>query len=193
MFGLFDVDSPGLGKVPKGAFQDVLQGFSTSNLNPGERSLGRLSNLFGTALSTGTDPAGAAFEAMMLANQYPGVKTFQPGGKVWGQAFKERYRPQSKNEAITDANYMYQTVLGRQMNPEEKQYVKKERPTSQQLAGLLYSNPESALAASPTAEEDRISAYYGRMVPSRSPSGGVQYTGKRFSSIEPVAFTGGIS
>lgn len=181
MFG-FGVESPGLGPVPRGYFKDLLKSTSPSL---SDKQSNKLSDLFGRMLSSGMDPSRVAFEASAIGQQYPREKAFQPGGSVFNQLLKERLSPDSKKETIADANYLTQTILGRPMNREEKRYVKNTRDLDA-FAGLLYSSPEATLAAFPTAEEDKISAYYGRMIPGK---GG--FTGARFSSIEPVEYTGG--
>lgn len=180
---LFDVDAPGIGPVPRGYFKDVLQSTAPSL---SKKQSGKLSDLFGKLLSSGADSNRVAFEAATLGQQYPGESAFQPGGSVFNRILEERLSPQSKKETIADANYLAQTVLNRPMTPEEEKYVKKTRDLDA-FAGLLYSSPEAALKDSPTDYENKL-AYYGRLVP--GPEG---YTGKRFSNITPVEYTGGIS
>lgn len=181
---LFGVSSPGLGPVPRDYFKSLLQDTSPSLSKKQSR---KLSNLFESVLSSGADPSRIAFEASTIGQQFPGERAFQPGGSVFNELLKERLSPSSRKETIADANYLAQTILGRPMNPDEERYVKKTRDLDA-FTGLLYSSPEATLSAFPTAEEDKISAYYGRMIPSK---GG--FTGKRFSSIDPVEYTGGIS
>jgi hypothetical protein len=187
---LFGRSSPGLERGTKDYFDAVISSRGPSL--PGRQS-DKLSNLFGQALSSGVDPSRLAFEASRLGSQFPGESSFQPGGNIYNQLFKERFKQPGKKEAITDANYMSQQIFGRPLTSREKSWVRSERPDANKIAGLFYSSPEATLAASPTAEEDKLSAYYGRMVPQRSKSGGVMYTGKRFSKIPSVKYEGGIA
>jgi len=186
---LFGAKSPGLEKGTKSYFDEVISSRGPSL--PGKQS-DKLSNLFGLALSSGADPSRLAFEASRLGSQFPGERSFQPGGDVYNQLFGARFGQPSKKESIRDANFMSQQIFGRPLTGGEKSWIRSERPDANKIAGLFYSNPEAMLAASPTAEEDRLSAYYGRMVPQRSKSGGIQFTGKRFSDIPSVEYTGGI-
>lgn len=181
---LFGVSSPGLGPVPRAYFKGVQT--STSPSLPKKQGK-KLVDFFQNILSSGADPSRIAFEASTIGQQFPGERAFQPGGSVFNELLKERLSPSSRKETIADANYLAQTVLGRPMNPDEERYVKKTRDLDA-FAGLVFSNPQSTRSAFPTADEDKISAYYGRMIPGE---GG--FTGKRFSSIAPVEYTGGIS
>jgi hypothetical protein len=186
---LFGAKSPGLGPLPRGYFKDLL---SSGGPSLSGKQSDKLSNLFGMALSSGADPSRLAFQASMLGSQFPGERSFQPGGNVYNQLFGERFGPPSKKKSIADANFMSQQIFGRPLTGDERSWIRSERPDANKIAGLFYSSPEAMLAASPTAEEDKLSAYYGRMVPQRSKSGGVQFTGKRFSDIPSVEYTGGI-
>lgn len=177
--------SPGLGPVPREYFKNVQ--LATGPTLPGR--LGeKLSDVFGAALATGADPSKLAFEAAVLQNKYPGERAFQPGGDIWQQMFQERVGTSSKKEDIRDANYLSMNVLGQPLSKDYKKWIKSERPSQDMIASMMYSDPQSTLAAFPTAEEDRISAYYGRMVPSKE-----GFTGKRYSSITPLEYTGGIA
>ena len=89
--------------------------------------------------------------------------------------------------SIRDADYLSTTMLGRSLTGDERKYVRKEDPSSYKFAGYLAANPLVTLKDFPTAEENKVSAYYGRMIPGK---GG--FTGERFSSITPVEYTGGI-
>ena len=181
---LFGMETPGLGPVPRGYFKDVLKSTSPSL---SEKQSGKISNLFGKMLSSGTDPSRLSWEAATLGQQFPGEKTFQPGGSVFNRLLEERLSPGGKKETIADANYLAQTILNRPITEEEKRYVKDTRDLDK-FTGLLYSDPQATLSAFPTAEEDRISAYYGRMIPKK---GG--FTGERFGlNIDPIEYTGGI-
>jgi hypothetical protein len=91
--------------------------------------------------------------------------------------------------SIRDADYLSTTMLGRSLTGDERKYVRKEDPSSYKFAGLLAANPQATLADFPTDYENKISAYYGRMTPPEKEGAG--FTGKRFSSIAPVEYTGG--
>jgi hypothetical protein len=184
----FGVSSPGLGPVPRDFFRGTTQAGSP---RLGEKRAARVGDFFGDLLASGADPAQVAFEASILSSRYPAEKTFQPGGSVAMDMLKERLSPESKKDTLAARDFMAQQVLNRGLNPEEKKYVKRERPSAQEFASYLYSSPESYAAAAPTAEEQRMAAYYGRPVYSRTKGGGVQMTGYS-GSIDPVEYTGGI-
>ena len=185
---LFGVDTPGLGPVPKSYFKDVLKSTSPSL---SKKQSGKISDLFGKMLSSGTDPSRLSFEAATLGQQFPGETAFQPGGSVFNKLLEERLSPRGRKETIADANYLAQTILNRPITKEEKEYVKDTRksdPNLDKFTGRLYSDPQATLAAFPTAEEDKISAYYGRMIPGKD-----GFTGARFGlNINPIEYTGGI-
>jgi hypothetical protein len=181
---LFGVNTPGIGPVPRGYFKDVLKSTSPSL---SKKQSSKISDLFGKMLSSGTDPSRLSFEAATLGQQFPGETAFQPGGSVFNKLLEERLSPRGKKETIADANYLAQTILNRPITKEEKRYVKDTRDLDK-FTGRLYSDPQATLAAFPTAEEDRISAYYGRMIPGKD-----GFTGARFGlNINPIAYTGGI-
>jgi hypothetical protein len=138
--------------------------------------------LFQNFLKNNPDPSAAAFELSKLNSLYPGVSRFEPGSKLYKQTFEAQNAAISKS----DANY-FPTMLGRPLTGKERKYVRKKDPSSYKFAGLLAANPRATLADFPTAEENKVSAYYGRMIPKK---GG--FTGERFSSITPVEYTGGI-
>ena len=91
-------------------------------------------------------------------------------------------------DIMADRDYMAMQILGRPMKKSERRWSRETDPSSQEFAGLLYANPRATLAAFPTEEEDKVSAYYGRMIPKK---GG--FTGERFSNISPVEYTGGMA
>jgi len=147
-----------------------------------------VSSIFQQALSSGVNPSQVALQASELSSRFPGLSSLQPGGEVWTDVAREQFGLNDTNkESMADRNYMAMQILGRPMNKSERRWSRKTDPSSQEFAGLLYSNPQATLAAFPTAEEDKVSAYYGRMIPKK---GG--FTGERFSNISPVAYTGGI-
>ena len=147
-----------------------------------------VSNIFQQALSSGANPSQIALQASELSSRFPGLSSLQPGGEVWTDVAREQFGLNDTNkESMADRDYMSMQILGRPMNKSERRWSRKADPSSQEFAGLLYSNPQATLAAFPTAEEDKVSAYYGRMIPKK---GG--FTGERFSNISPVAYTGGI-
>jgi hypothetical protein len=147
-----------------------------------------VSSIFQQALSSGVNPSQVALQASELSSRFPGLSSLQPGGEVWTDVAREQFGLNDTNkESMADRNYMAMQILGPPMNKSERRFAKKTDPSSQEFAGLLYSNPQATLAAFPTAEEDKVSAYYGRMIPKK---GG--FTGERFSNISPVAYTGGI-
>ena len=175
-----EVNAPGLGDVGREAYKRVLQGETI-----GERQVGSAAQFLSDYLKQASDPSAAIFEFSRLGNEYPGVREFEPGSKLYKQMFKAGNEPIS----IRDADYLSTTMLGRSLTGDERKYVRKEDPSSYKFAGLLASDPQSTLSAFPTAEEDRISAYYGRLTPPEKEGAG--FTGKRFSSIAPLEYTGG--
>jgi hypothetical protein len=79
------------------------------------------------------------------------------------------------------------------MTGEEQAYVDKERPSEQQLTSMLYANPSSNFAQAETPDEQKISAYYGRLIPRKDEStGAVGFTGERYGLKikNPVTYTG---
>ena len=186
---LFGAKSPGLGPLPRGYFKDLL---SSGGPSLSGKQSDKLSNLFGMALSSGADPSRLAFEASRIASQFPGERSFQPGGDVFNQLFEARFRQPGKKESIRDANFMSQQIFGRPLTGDERSWIRSERPDANKIAGLFSSSSEAPLAEFESEQERRLSAYYGRMVPQRSESGGLMYTGKRFSDIPSVEYTGGI-
>jgi len=166
---------------------DSYEGQGTYSVDKGAEK--RVSNLFERALSSGVNPSQIALQASELSSRYPGLSTLQPGGDIWSDITKRQFGfNQTPKEAIQDRDYMSMQILGRPMDKSERSWSRETNPSSQEFAGLLYSNPEATLAAFPTEEEDKVSAYYGRMIPKK---GG--FTGERFSSIDPLEYTGGIS
>jgi hypothetical protein len=162
-----------------------------SNDRLGEKEEGRLSDLFQSVLSSGTDPSQAAFDIATLGKMYPKSSTFQPGGKTWTDAYKATYNP-SKKEALDRAQQTYLSALGRVMNPEELEYFKKEDPSLQEIAGMAYSNPASNFAQAETPSEEAVSAMYGRLVPTKDPrTGAVGFTGARYGlKVDPLVYRG---
>jgi hypothetical protein len=180
--------TPSLGDNYKSYRDEILE---TNRPSLSDRQSRKLSNLFGKMLSSGTDPSRLSFEAATLGQQFPGETAFQPGGSVFNKLLEERLSPRGKKETIADANYLAQTILNRPITKEEKRYVKDTRDSDPNLAkftGRLYSNPEAVAKAFPTDEENRISAYYGRMIPGKD-----GFTGARYGlNINPIEYTGGI-
>jgi hypothetical protein len=160
----------------------------------GEKEESRLSDLFQTVLSSGTDPSKVAFDISMLGKMYPKSRTFQPGGRTWTDAYKQSYTPskKSKKDALDKAQQTYLSALGRTMNPEELKYYKKERPSLQEVAGIAYSNPASNFAQAETPQEEIVSAMYGRLAPTTDPrTGAVGFTGARYGlKIDPLKYQG---
>ena len=173
-----EVNAPTLGNVWRDYYKNIGQG-QTINEGQGDRTADFLSNF----LKQASDPSAAIFEFSRLANKYPGNKEFEPGSKLYEQMFEEANKPVS----LSDANYLSQTVLGRPLTGKERKTVRTGDLSSYKFAGLLAANPRATLADFPTEEENKVSAYYGRMIPKK---GG--FTGERFSSIAPVEYTGGI-
>lgn len=163
--------------------------FSSDRL--GEKEEGRVSDLFQSALSSGTDPSQVAFDISTLGKMYPKSRTFQPGGRTWTDAYKATYMP-SKKEALDRAQQTYLSALGRVMNPEEREYFKKENPSLQEIAGMAYSNPASNFAQAETPSEEAVSATWGRLAPTTDPrTGAVGFTGARYGlKIDPLVYRG---
>jgi len=177
MLSFGEVNAPGLGDVGRLAYKRTLQGETI-----GKGQVGNTAQFLSDYLKQASDPSAAIFEFSRLGNEYPGVREFEPGSKLYKQMFKAGNEPIS----IRDADYLSTTMLGRSLTGDERKYVRKEDPSSYKFAGLLAANPQATLADFPTEEENKISAYYGRMIPGK---GG--FTGERFSSIAPVEYTGG--
>jgi hypothetical protein len=178
MLSFGKVNAPGLGPVPREAYKRVLQGETI-----GEGQVDNTAQFLSDYLKQASDPSAAIFEFSRLGNEYPGVREFEPGSKLYKQMFKAGNEPIS----IRDADYLSTTMLGRSLTGDERKYVRKEDPSSYKFAGYLAANPLATLTDFPTEEENKVSAYYGRMIPKK---GG--FTGERFSSITPVEYTGGI-
>jgi hypothetical protein len=172
------VNAPGLGPVAREAYKRVLQGETI-----GEGQVDNTAQFLSDYLKQASDPSAAIFEFSRLGNEYPGVREFEPGSKLYKQMFKAGNEPIS----IRDADYLSTTMLGRSLTGKEEKYVRREDPSSYKFAGLLAANPQATLADFPTDYENQVSARYGRMIPKK---GG--FTGERFSSITPVEYTGGI-
>lgn len=153
----------------------------------------KLSDLFQEFLSSGANTSNIKLAAEQLAFQYPQMEAFQEGGSIANELLKRTVLGENKSskEDITDANFMAQQIWGRGLNPDEEKWIKKSDLSEQDVAGYMYSSPEAYLAGFPSAAEERMAAYYGRMRPVRTPSGGLEWRGYG-SSIEPVAYTGGI-
>jgi len=177
MLSFGEVNAPGLGDVGRLAYKRPLQGETI-----GKGQVDNTAQFLSDYLKQASDPSAAIFEFSRLGNEYPGVREFEPGSKLYKQMFKAGNEPIS----IRDADYLSTTMLGRSLTGDERKYVRKEDPSSYKFAGLLAANPQATLADFPTEEENKISAYYGRMIPGK---GG--FTGERFSSIAPVEYTGG--
>ena len=177
-FGTSSIDTPELGAIPQQAYKRAIQ---ASTLN--DKQVDNVVDLFQNFLKNNPDPSAVAFELSKLNSLYPGVSRFEPGSKLYNKTFEETNKPVS----LSDANYFSQTVLGRSLTGKERKYVRREDPSSYKFAGLLAANPRATLADFPTQEENKVSAYYGRMIPKK---GG--FTGERFSSIAPLEYTGGI-
>ena len=166
---------------------DSYKGKGTYSVDKGAEK--RVSNLFEQALSSGVNPSQIALQASELSSRFPGLSTLQPGGDIWTDIAKKQFGlGQTNKESMADRDYMAMQILGRPMKKSERRFAKKTNPSSQEFAGLLSANPQATLAAFPTAEEDKVSAYYGRMIPKK---GG--FTGERFGlNIDPIEYTGGI-
>ena len=177
-FGTSSIEVPSLGPVPREAYKRAIQG---TTLN--DKQVDNVVDLFQNFLKNNPDPSAVTFELSKLNSLYPGVSKFEPGSKLYKQTFEKANDPIS----LSDANYLSTTMLGRSLTGKERKYVRREDPSSYKFAGLLAANPRATLADFPTEEENKVSAYYGRMIPKK---GG--FTGERFGSIAPVEYTGGI-
>ena len=176
--GTSTIKTPGLGTNERKVYGTITKGATLS-----DKQVDRATEWLQDYLKNNRDPSAAAFELSKLGSQYPGVPQFEPGSKTWGKVMDAQNAPIS----IKDADYLSTTMLGRSLTGKEKKYVRREDPSSYKFAGLLAANPRATLADFPTEEENKVSAYYGRMIPKK---GG--FTGERFSSIAPVEYTGGI-
>lgn len=174
--------APGFNPKAKELYESVLQ---SSKLDLSDKQQRKIENLFDRVLQQGADPSQVAFEISTLQSQYPSATSLQPGGDLWQTWMQERLGPERRKDTIADANFMAKQIFGRDLSKEEKGWISETKPTDQQLAGYMYSSPESYLASFPTAEEQRMAAYYGRMVPTKTKNGGLQWTGYS-SSIEPM-------
>jgi hypothetical protein len=180
MLSFGEVNAPGLGDVGRLAYKRPLQGETI-----GKGQVGDTAQFLSDFLKQASDPSAAIFEFSRLGNEYPGVREFEPGSKLYKQMFKAGNEPVS----VRDADYLSTTMLGRSLTGDERKYVRKEDPSSYKFAGYLAANPRATLTDFPTDYENKISAYYGRMTPPEKEGAG--FTGKRFSSIAPVEYTGG--
>jgi hypothetical protein len=164
--------------------------YDTTNLSDVESF--NVSKLFGDLLASGADPSRVALEATSLGKEYPGLKPFRPGGRIYNELMTQSFAPGTRKETIDTANRNFLSILGRTMTGEEQAYVDKERPSQQQLTSMLYANPGSNFAQAETPEEQSLSAYYGRLIPRKdSSTGAVGFTGERYGlKTNPVASTG---
>jgi hypothetical protein len=165
--------------------------YGTTNLTDSESF--NISKLFGDLLSSGADPSRVALEATTLGKEYPGLKPFRPGGRIYNELITQSFAPKTRKETIDAANRNYLSILGRGMTGEEQAYVDKERPSEQQLTSMLYANPSSNFAQAETPDEQKISAYYGRLIPRKDENtGAVGFTGERYGLKikNPVTYTG---
>ena len=164
--------------------------YAATNLTDVERD--NITDLFQDLLNSGADPSRVALDAEVLGKEYPNLRPFKTGGRIYNQLLEERYKPMTGTEAINTANRNYLSVLGRTMTGEEQDYVAKERPSQQQLAEMLYANPNSNFAKAVTPTEEATEAYYGRLMPVKDPStGAVGFTGARYGlKLNPVTYTG---
>lgn len=170
----------GFGGQHKVSETNLLSGFG-----PGKELTEKQSNKFSKLLdkllsSPSANLSNISLLAGNFAAQYPQVDAFQPGGEIFNTILKRSIGGEGKRGTLADANFMAQQVFGRPLDKEERQYVKENQPSPQEFAGLLYSSPEAYYAATPSGpEEARMAAYYGPQIATRSPSGGVMYTGMR--------------
>ena len=164
--------------------------YGTTNLTDAESY--NVSKLFGDLLASGADPSRVALEATALGKEYPELKAFRPGGRISSELLRQSFAPKTRKEAIDSGNRNFLSILGRGMTAEEQAYVDKERPSDQQLTSMLYANPSSNFAQAETPDEQRISAYYGRLIPRKDEStGSVGFTGERYGlKTNPVTYTG---
>ena len=179
MLSFGEVNAPGLGDVGRLAYKRTLQGETI-----GKGQVGNTAQFLSDYLKQASDPSAAIFEFSRLGNEYPGVREFEPGSKLYKQMFKAGNEPIS----IRDADYLSTTMLGEPLTKPQKQFVRKENPSSYKFAGYLAANPRATLTDFPTEEENKVSAYYGRMVPEKDGT----FLGRRYGSIEPLEYTGGI-
>ena len=164
--------------------------YGTTNLTDAESF--NISKLFGELLASGADPSRVALEATALGKEYPGLKPFRPGGRIYNELLTQSFAPKTRKETIDTANRNFLSILGRTMTGEEQAYVDKERPSQQQLTDMLYANPSSNFAQAETPDEQKLSAYYGRLIPRKDEStGAVGFTGERYGlKTNPVTYTG---
>lgn len=148
----------------------------------------RVSRLFDQALSSGVNPSQIALQASELSSRFPGLSTLQPGGDIWTDISREQFGlNQTNKKSMADRDYMSMQILGRPMEKSERRWSRETDPSPQEFAGLLYANPRATLAAPPTTQEENL-AEFGRMVYKDGIS-----TGKRYATIDPLKYTGGIS
>lgn len=165
--------------------------YGTTNLTDYESF--NISKLFGDLLASGADPSRVALEATTLGKEYPGLKPFRPGGRIYNELLTQSFAPKTTKETIDNANEYFLSTLGRTMTEAEQIYVDKERPSKQQLTSMLYANPSSNFAKSVTPSEEASEAYYGRLIPRKDEStGAVGFTGERYGLKikDPVVLTG---
>ena len=188
MFGLFG--GPKVAAEYEGSQKLKESIYDATSLSEGEEA--SVSKLFGDLITSGADPSRVALEATILGKQYPNLTAFRPGGSIYNELTTQAFAPKTRKESIDSANRNFLSILGRGMTPEEQAYVDKERPSEQQLAGLLYANPSSNFAKSVTPDEEASEAYYGRLIPRKDEStGAVGFTGERYGSkIKPIAYKG---
>ena len=179
LLGTGTIQTPGLGDSKRQVYGTVTKGVTLN-----DKQVDRATEWLQDYLKNNRDPSAAAFELSKLSSQYPGVRQFEPGSKTWGTVMDAQNAPISKR----DANYLSMTMLGQPLTGEQRRYVGKENPSSYKFAGLLAANPRATLTDFPTQEENKVSAYYGRMVPEKDGT----FLGRRYGSIEPLEYTGGI-
>lgn len=169
----------GFGGQHKISETNLLSGFGPGK-ELSKKDSRKLSALFDNLLSSNANLSNIALQASNIASQYPQADAFQPGGEIFNTILKRSIGGEGKSGTLSDANFMAQQVFGRPLDKEERQYVKENQPSPQEFAGLLYSSPEAYYAATPSGpEEARMAAYYGPQIATKSPSGGVMYTGRR--------------
>jgi hypothetical protein len=178
--GTSSIETPGLGPNVMEAFKQPVRG---TYLNEGQadRSQEYLSNY----LKSSSDPSAAIFEFSRLSNLYPGVKQFQPGSKLYKQTFEAENSPVSTGRA----DYLSRTMLNQPLTPEMKRLAKQKNLSSYDFAGLLASDRGRASATAFSSPQEENLAEFGRQVWN---SDGTS-TGKRYATISPLAYTGGIS
>ena len=139
-------------------------------------------------MSSGVNPSQIALQASELSSRFPELSTLQPGGDIWTDISREQFGlNQTNKESMADRDYMAMQILGRPMKKSERGWSRKTDPSPQEFAGFLYANPRATLAARPTTQEENL-AEFGRMVYKDGIS-----TGKRYATIDPLKYTGGIS